>query len=86
MDQRSICLFLAMKRLSAQAIYDELVAVLSPDAIGYSMVTNSLPQLHFRSTLRETIGCNPLKCPLIVVLPKGVPLTLSTITIISLQN
>jgi hypothetical protein len=35
MGQRSICLFLAMKRLSVQAIYDELVAVLGPDAIGY---------------------------------------------------
>jgi hypothetical protein len=30
MDQRSICLFLAMKRLSAQAISGELVAVLGP--------------------------------------------------------
>jgi hypothetical protein len=34
MDQRSICLFLAMKRLSAQTIDNELVAVLGPDAIG----------------------------------------------------
>jgi hypothetical protein len=34
MDQRSICLFLAMKRLSAQAIDNELVAVLGLDAIG----------------------------------------------------
>jgi hypothetical protein len=54
MDQRSICLFLAMKRLSAQAIYNELVAVLSPDAIGDSMVTNYLRQHHLQSTLRET--------------------------------
>jgi hypothetical protein len=30
MDERSICLFLAMKRLSAQAIDNELVGVLSP--------------------------------------------------------
>jgi hypothetical protein len=86
MDQQSICLFLAMKRLSAQAIYNELVAVLSPDAIGSSTVTNYLRQLHFPSTLRETIGCDPLRFPLIVALPKGVPLTLSTIMIISLQN
>jgi hypothetical protein len=42
MDQRSICLFLATKRLSAQAIYNELVAVLGPDAIGYSTVTHYL--------------------------------------------
>jgi hypothetical protein len=34
MDQRSICLFLAMKRLSAEAFSNELVAVLGPDAIG----------------------------------------------------
>jgi hypothetical protein len=53
-DQRSICLFLAMKRLSAQAIYNELVAVLGPDAVGYSTVTNYLSQRYFPSTLRET--------------------------------
>jgi hypothetical protein len=40
MDQRSICLFLAMKQLSAKAIHSELVAVLGPDAIAYSTVTN----------------------------------------------
>jgi hypothetical protein len=40
MDRQSICLFLATKRLSAQAIYNELVAVLSLDAIGCSTVTN----------------------------------------------
>jgi hypothetical protein len=50
MDQRSICLFPAMKRLSAQAIYNELIAMLSPDAIGYSTVTNYLRQRHFPST------------------------------------
>jgi hypothetical protein len=54
MDQRSICLFLAMKRLSAQTIYNELVAVLDPDTIGYSTVTNYLRQQHFLSALRET--------------------------------
>jgi hypothetical protein len=53
MDQRSICLLLAMKRLSAQAFYNELVAVLGPDAIGCSMVTNYLRQRYFPSTLRE---------------------------------
>jgi hypothetical protein len=54
MDQRSICLFLAMKRLSVQAIYNEFVAVLDPDATGYSTVTNYLRQRHFPSTIRET--------------------------------
>jgi hypothetical protein len=71
MDQRSICLFLAMKRLSAQAISNELVAVLGRDAIGYSTVTNYLRQQQFPSTLRKTIPWNPLKFPLIVALPKG---------------
>jgi hypothetical protein len=63
MDQRSICLFLAMKRLSAQAIYNELVAVLGPGAIGYSTVTNYLRQRCFPSILRETIAWNPLGFP-----------------------
>jgi hypothetical protein len=71
MDQRSISLFLAMKRLSAQAIYNELVAVLGPDAISYSTVTNYLRQRHYPSPVRETIAWNPLGFPLIVALPKG---------------
>jgi hypothetical protein len=54
MDQRSIHLFLAMKRLSAHAIYNELVAVPRPDAIGYSTVTSHLHQRPFPSTLGET--------------------------------
>jgi hypothetical protein len=45
--------------------------VLDPDAIGYPRVTNYLRQQHFPSTLRETIGWNPLGFPLIVALPKG---------------
>jgi ABC-type branched-subunit amino acid transport system ATPase component len=53
MDQRSICLFLAMKQLSAHAIDNKLIAVLGPDAIGYSTVTNYLRQRYFPSTLRE---------------------------------
>jgi hypothetical protein len=44
MDQRSICLFLAMKRLSAREVHNELVAVLGLDAIGYSTVTRYLRQ------------------------------------------
>jgi hypothetical protein len=63
-------LFLAMKRLSAQAIDNELVAVLGPDAIGDSTITNYLRQRHFSSTLRESIAWNPLGFPLIVALPK----------------
>jgi hypothetical protein len=54
MDQPSICLLLAMKRLSAQAMDNELVAVLGPEAIGSSTVTNYLRQRHFPSTLRKT--------------------------------
>jgi hypothetical protein len=54
MDQQSICLFLAMKRLSAQVIDNKLIAVLGPDAIGSSRVTNYLRQRHFPSTLRDT--------------------------------
>jgi hypothetical protein len=38
----------------AQAIYNELVAVLGPDAIGSSLATNYLCQRHFPYTLRET--------------------------------
>jgi translation initiation factor RLI1 len=54
MDQRSICLFLVTKQLSAEATDNELVAVLGPEAIGYSTVTNYLRQRHFPSTLRKT--------------------------------
>jgi hypothetical protein len=43
-----------MTRLSAQAIDNELVAVLCSDAIGYSTVTNYFRQRHFPSTLRST--------------------------------
>jgi hypothetical protein len=42
MDSRSICVFLAMKKFSAQAVHDELVDVLGPDAAAYSIVTNYL--------------------------------------------
>jgi hypothetical protein len=70
MDQQSICLFRALNRLSARAIYNELVAVLGPDAIGHSTATNYLRQRHFPSTLRETIEWNPLGFPLIVALSK----------------
>jgi hypothetical protein len=38
MDQRTICLYLNTKGLSAQAIHDELVQVLGSDVIAYSTV------------------------------------------------
>jgi hypothetical protein len=45
-----------MKRLSAQAIDNELVAVLGSDVIGYSTITNYLCQRHFSSVLCEIIA------------------------------
>jgi hypothetical protein len=67
MDQRSICLFLAMKRLSAQVIYNELVAVLG---------SGETPPERARHTIQDrkimvTTAWNPLGFPLIVALPKG---------------
>jgi hypothetical protein len=47
MDQRTICLYLNKKRLSAQAIHDELVQVLGSDAITDSRVTFSLRASHW---------------------------------------
>jgi hypothetical protein len=43
-----------MKRLWTQAIDKEFAAVLGPDTIGYSTVTNYLRQPHFPYPLRET--------------------------------
>jgi hypothetical protein len=54
MYQQPIRLFLAVKRLSVPAIYNELVAMLGPDVIGYSTVTNYLRQWHFPSTFCAT--------------------------------
>jgi hypothetical protein len=54
MEQRSICLFLAMKGLSARAIHNELTDVLGADAIAYSTVT-----LHLRRRLFPTILVDP---------------------------
>jgi histone-lysine N-methyltransferase SETMAR len=66
MDQQSICLFLATKRLSAQAIYNEFVAVLGP---------GEPPPERARHTIQDrkimvTISGNPLGFPLIAALPK----------------
>jgi hypothetical protein len=51
MDQRSICLFLALKGLSARAVSNELIAILGADAIAYSTVTKRLRQRQFTSIL-----------------------------------
>jgi histone-lysine N-methyltransferase SETMAR len=53
MDQRSICLFLALKGLPARAIHGEPGAVLGPDAVAYSTVTKSLWQRQLLCTLLE---------------------------------
>jgi hypothetical protein len=51
MDQRSIYLFLALKGLSARAVYNELIVVLGLDAIAYSAATKYLLQKQFTSIL-----------------------------------
>jgi hypothetical protein len=53
MDQRSICLFPAMKGLSATEVHSELVAVLGLDVIGSSTVTRYLRQWQFLVIFRE---------------------------------
>jgi hypothetical protein len=53
MDQRSACLFLAMKGPSARDVHNKLVAVLGPDAIAYSTVTSSLRQQQFPAISSE---------------------------------
>jgi hypothetical protein len=67
MDQRSICLFLAVKRLSAQAISNELVAVLRP---GETPPERARYRIQDRKIM-VAIAWNPLGFPLIVTLPKG---------------
>jgi hypothetical protein len=51
MDQRSICLFLALKELSAWAVDNEFTAVLGADVIACSTVTKYLCQRQFTSIL-----------------------------------
>jgi hypothetical protein len=67
MDQRSIYLFLATKRLSAQAIYNELVAVLGPEETPPEMARDTIQD----RKIVVTIAWNPLGFPLIAALPKG---------------
>jgi histone-lysine N-methyltransferase SETMAR len=67
MSQQSICLFLAMKRLSAHAIYYELASV-----FGHG----ETPPERARHTIQDgkimvTIAWNPLGFSLIMILPKG---------------
>jgi hypothetical protein len=54
MDQRSICVFLAIKGVSAQAIHSELVAMLGSDAIASSTATKYPRQWQF-----PAIPCQP---------------------------
>jgi hypothetical protein len=71
MDQRSIFLYLAMKRLSAQAIYNL--------ATGHEQIwllPGETPPERARHTIQDrkimaTIAWNPLGFPLIVAVPKG---------------
>jgi hypothetical protein len=67
MDLRSICLFLAMKGLSARYVHDELVAVLGPDAIADSTVTSSLRQRQF-----PTISSEPCHEPLTTIIDDAI--------------
>jgi DNA-binding MarR family transcriptional regulator len=53
MDQRSICLFLTMKGLSAREVHAELVAIVGLDAIAYSTVTKSVQQRQFPAIFPE---------------------------------
>jgi transposase len=67
MDQRSICLFLATKRLSAQAVDNKLVAVLRP---GKTLLERARHTIQDRKIM-VTIAWNPLGFLLIVALPLG---------------
>jgi hypothetical protein len=63
MDQPLICLSLAIRELSAQAIHNELVTVLAPDAIAYSTLTKYPRQRQFPS-----VPCDPCEEPLNTVI------------------
>jgi hypothetical protein len=53
MDQRSICLFLDRKGLSALEIHNELVAVLGTEAVADSTITRYLRQDHLPAIMSE---------------------------------
>jgi hypothetical protein len=42
MDQRSMCLYLDLKGMSTQVIFDDLVATLGDETLAYSTVTKYL--------------------------------------------
>jgi hypothetical protein len=50
MEQRSIVLYLARKRLLPLAIHDDLVTTLGADAVSYSSVTRYLRDAVFASS------------------------------------
>jgi hypothetical protein len=47
MDQRSITIYLDLKRLSAHAIHENLIATLGIDAVVYSIITRYLRETRF---------------------------------------
>jgi hypothetical protein len=60
MNQRTICLYLNRKRLSAQAIHDEHVQVLGSDTVAYSTVTSHLRASRWRAQNEEQHSDPPL--------------------------
>jgi hypothetical protein len=56
MDQRSICLFLAIKGFSARAVSNNLTAVLGTDAIADSTGTKYLPSRSWLLGKQKTFG------------------------------
>jgi hypothetical protein len=67
MDQRVICLFLALKGLSTRAIHGELGAVLGLDAVAYSTVTKYFRKGRLPCTLLE-----PLEEPAIAMIDDAI--------------
>jgi hypothetical protein len=59
MDQRTICLYLNRKGLSAQAIHHELVEVLGFDIIAYSTMTSYLDASRWKAQNREQHSDSP---------------------------
>jgi hypothetical protein len=66
-DQRSICLFLALKGLSARAIDNKLTVVLGADVIADSIVTKYLRQRKFTS-----IFADPSEEPATIVIDQAI--------------
>jgi hypothetical protein len=64
----SICLFLALKGLSARAVYNELTTVLGADAIADSALTKYLCQRQFTSILVD-----PPEQPATIVIDQAIP-------------